>query len=658
MTFSTGISSLRAHQTALSVIGNNIANASTEGYRRQQVIFSERPAVEIDRLLIGSGVEVAEIRSATNAAVESALMAAEGEGARLEGQLETARQIDALFIPGTGTLQERTEELFLNLERLSALPTDATLRSAVVHSADAMASELQRITTTIEQMSQSNAAEIDATLEEIRMLVEDVARLNADVSRLSNSGGDPTTARSSRDAAVRELAKLVDVETVKTGDGNDSFLIFGGLFSVDGGLDGLELRRNEDGQLEIWKEGCDEPHTLGSGKFGGLLAQNNGDNGISGITDKLDQFTSALVTHLDGAHATGLGIGSDGFSSLTSTREVEENSDPLSLHTTFSEVTNGRLFISVNDQSSGTTELHAVDVSAESQSLDDLATAISGIDHLTARTNAQGRISIVADVGFTFDFTGNAQTLPDTATISGTTTPTVSGRYDGPANEEYSFRFLGSGTIGVTGGLQVEILNSAGDPVRVADVGTSYEPSSPIHIEHGLNVSLSSGTVADGDEFTVNAVSQPDETGLLAALGLNTLFTGTDAGTLAVNADIQSNPSLLATTTNGDPSDTRNLHRMLDLRNGLLMQDGTVTLEQYLADIAADAGRAVGDLTRDVEAIEEQSSFLQAEVESATGVDVNEELARMLQYQRAYQAAARYIAAVDQSLQQLFTIIR
>ena len=78
--------------------------------------------------------------------------------------------------------------------------------------------------------------------------------------------------------------------------------------------------------------------------------------------------------------------------------------------------------------------------------------------------------------------------------------------------------------------------------------------------------------------------------------------------------------------------------------------------DRFLSDLIAGVGSEAAELTRDVEANDANHIFLQGELDSVVGVDVNEELAKMLQYQRSYQAAARYMSTVDDLLQELFGI--
>ena len=80
MTLFTGISALRANQTAMGVVGHNIANVSTEGYRRQEVLFAENPPIDRDGLRIGTGVHISDIRSVADAALEDSLASSTARG--------------------------------------------------------------------------------------------------------------------------------------------------------------------------------------------------------------------------------------------------------------------------------------------------------------------------------------------------------------------------------------------------------------------------------------------------------------------------------------------------------------------------------------------------------------------------------------------------
>lgn len=637
----------------MSVVGHNLANVSTAGYRRQEVLFTENPPVNRGGFSIGTGVSISDIRSASDSALTNALIENAAQGGTLDSRLETAKRVETLFLPGTGNIQERTEEFFLSLERLSALPTESTLRSAVVHSASELSDEINRVATALDDMLLQGEQEIENVIAQINVKSAEVASLNSQITDLENTGKNADALRNKRDVVVEELATLIDVERKIGADGSETFVLGGGMFSVETGLANIELLRNQAGVLEVWKQGW--PHEISGGKLAGLISQGSEPGGLQFLRQELETFSQTLIGRLDDAHATGVGIGG-AMSGLTGGRQITNPSEILASQESITPTTPGSLFISINDVNLQQTFVSEVEFDPQVHSLVDVAQSISAIEHLSARVDELGRMSIVADPGFTFDFSGNMQTQPDSSAISGSTTPTISGRYQGSANEELTFEFLGTGTVGVTEDLQVAVINGSGLTVRVLDVGAEYEPSSKLVVGDGIELALTSGTVAADSRFSLQVAARPDETGILTALGINTLFVGNGPPDISVNPLIEANPSLLATTTNGEPSDTRNLHRMLEVRDARTLRDGTVTIEQFLSDLIAGVGSEAAELTRDVEANDANHIFLQGELDSVVGVDVNEELAKMLQYQRSYQAAARYMSTVDDLLQELFGI--
>ncbi len=53
-----GVSGIRNHQTWLDIIGNNIANAATDGYHRQRVELAPSSYGETAAGSVGAGVDV------------------------------------------------------------------------------------------------------------------------------------------------------------------------------------------------------------------------------------------------------------------------------------------------------------------------------------------------------------------------------------------------------------------------------------------------------------------------------------------------------------------------------------------------------------------------------------------------------------------------
>ena len=162
-------------------------------------------------------------------------------------------------------------------------------------------------------------------------------------------------------------------------------------------------------------------------------------------------------------------------------------------------------------------------------------------------------------------------------------------------------------------------------------------------------------TLRTADGFTLSF--SEDTAGVLAGLGLNTYFDGTDASDIAVNAVLIDDPSHLATGmdhvagSNGAALGIAGLKTApIDGLNGRTIQEAWVdNVEIVAAQANAAAGRVAS--TRLVR------ESLQAQEATVSGVSLDEEAVNLLNYQRQYQAAARFIGVIDELMNTLLSIV-
>ena len=215
--------------------------------------------------------------------------------------------------------------------------------------------------------------------------------------------------------------------------------------------------------------------------------------------------------------------------------------------------------------------------------------------------------------------------------------------------------FLGTGTIGVTPGLQARVTDLAGDAVATLDIGQGYEAGQPLSLVHGAKITLTPGTVAIGNSFTTKVAGQPDSAGILTALGLNTFFSGDDAATMRVNDDLLADPDRLATSRSGLVGDSSNLQRMISLRDGQSI-NGQSTFTESFNQTLGEIGSDVSFLKQLDETNQLLTGRISDEIQSVSGVDPNEEMVQVLKYQRMFQMAAKYINTVNQTLDELLRL--
>ncbi len=147
-----------------------------------------------------------------------------------------------------------------------------------------------------------------------------------------------------------------------------------------------------------------------------------------------------------------------------------------------------------------------------------------------------------------------------------------------------------------------------------------------------------------------------DTSGVLAALGLNTFFTGHNAMSMGINQDVIDNPSLLAAGKSFEKGDNDTAMELMNLREKPLGTLKEMTLEDHylatLGRLGAEANQAknMKDLSCDVV----NRMFVQRE--SLSGVNEDEEVTKLIVYQRAFQSAAKFISTVDQLYETLINM--
>lgn len=131
-------------------------------------------------------------------------------------------------------------------------------------------------------------------------------------------------------------------------------------------------------------------------------------------------------------------------------------------------------------------------------------------------------------------------------------------------------------------------------------------------------------------------------------------FTGTDATDIAINAAIVGNLDLIAAAQlPAAAGDASNALAIVDLQSAAVLLAGSATYGEYYQG----AVTRLGALTRETEQVLEVQvltlSHLEQLRQSASGVSLDEEMVNLVQFQRAYEAAARLVRVVDEMLDTL-----
>jgi flagellar hook-associated protein 1 len=164
-------------------------------------------------------------------------------------------------------------------------------------------------------------------------------------------------------------------------------------------------------------------------------------------------------------------------------------------------------------------------------------------------------------------------------------------------------------------------------------------------------------TIASTNPSVQISFSQ-DSSHALAALGINSFFTGTDAGDIAVNSQVANDPSLIAAAQNGDPGDNSNALAIAGFpsttQSLLNNQSWTDSYNNLIGNIANTTAAAASNVNSTQDIVQ----TLQTQQQNVSGVSLDQETINMLTEQRAYQGAAMFVSTVNQMMQSLIQMVQ
>jgi len=123
-----------------------------------------------------------------------------------------------------------------------------------------------------------------------------------------------------------------------------------------------------------------------------------------------------------------------------------------------------------------------------------------------------------------------------------------------------------------------------------------------------------------------------------------------EATTIKVNFAVASDPSRIAASASGEEGDQEIAIAISKLRDAEVMGNGTQSINDYYNSMIG----ALGVRSREAKSFSANFELLVQQIEfsrqSVQGVSLDEEMTNMVKYQQAYDAAARFITAMDQAL--------
>ena len=642
-----GSRALLANQAALQTAGHNIANVSTPGYSRQTVVLQTVQGQFTGGGYIGKGVDVQTIlRNQSELLTRQAAAAGSAQSADTV-RSDRLRQLQEVFSGGTTGLGAAISDMMNSFSDVVSSPTDITARTVALTRLDETAARMRSASDSINEIQYTVTEQLSSSLTALNSLASQMASVNEQIARATGSGQTPNDLLDQRDQLIRDINQYVQTTQIPANDGTVGLFVAGSQPLVLGntatpltvgdakdfpGSGQLKLFFNRPGATPIE---IDE-NMLGGGTVSGLLRFNNND--LAEGRNLLGRMALAIGTTmnyqqtlgltLDGVpgkplfattpnaqgYTSGAAVGSIDFTDTTrfsptkfAASDYEVRFDAAGVGGQVVRLTDGKSTAFANVGALAATQIDGLTfnfttagVANERVLFKPFASAAGNIQSLVySPRDLAAANPINAAMG-----SANGGTL-QLAQLKATGVPTPPGLVLPPnGNPAVVPPVLGGIQLRFNAGSPAtfDILNQGSNPATTVAAAQPYTPGAAISID-GWQITLQ-GTPKAGDTVTVGNAIDPQ---------FGDYYTR-NAG---------------------------NASALMALRDVPMFDSAT------LSDGYASAIAQVGTRTQSAGFAAQLSTTIAANLErdrtAVSGVNLDEEAAKLIQYQQAYQASAKVL---------------
>jgi flagellar hook-associated protein 1 FlgK len=207
-TLNTAVTGLKATQTGMAVLADNIANAQTENYARREIEYAS-----ITLGGFGTGVEVKGVRRKIDNFVMEAIRDQSSILSKSKTLDEFHKKIQLLFgQPNTsGDLDATLKNYFSSLKTLSSTPDDPALRLNVVKKGDELAKRISNLARGLEELRYEADQSILNSVDNINALLTNIHNANNIVGRTSDSRHVNPSVLETRDVSLQKLSEELNI---------------------------------------------------------------------------------------------------------------------------------------------------------------------------------------------------------------------------------------------------------------------------------------------------------------------------------------------------------------------------------------------------------------------------------------------------------------
>lgn len=298
-----GTQALRSNQTALSVTGQNIANVNTEGYSRQRPEFGSRENL--------GGVEVYDITRIADQFLNSQIWSDTASFNNADIFRTYANELDNLLASDATSLSTAMDKYFGALQTAVDDPLSLPNRELFVAEADALVRRMNDLDANLTRQNESLNGRLESSAAQVNAIARNIADLN-DKLRLASAGGkEVNELLDQRDLQLDQLAKYINFTTIENKNTSEVSVFIGKGEPLVIGRDANELVARVDEadasrmnlSMRIANKMHDVTDQMSGGQIGGLL--NYRESVLDRARDQIGIITLAFADSMNQQHQLG-----------------------------------------------------------------------------------------------------------------------------------------------------------------------------------------------------------------------------------------------------------------------------------------------------------------------------------------------------------------
>ena len=658
-----GLSGLSANKTSLAVTGHNITNVNTPGFSRQETVQATRTPQFSGAGYIGSGTTLVDVRRIYNEFLDTQVRSGTALNSDVQAYLSQINQLDSLLAGTTTGINPGLQKVFAALQTAAEDPANIPARQLALSEAEGLA---KRFNTVYDRLYEQNAfinKQLSAVTDQVNQLAGVIAGYNNAIAVAASNGQQPNDLLDAREEAVRKLSTFIGVTVVPQDDNSYNLFIGSGQPLVVGSTasrlevtPGLSDPLRSEVQFVSGNSRQGITSLITGGEMGGMIRYR--EDVLDTTLNSVGRLALSITDQVNRQLGQGLDLngefGNGLFRALNDPGLIGERS--------LARVGNSDTTANLNVLIEDTTQLTTSDYEVEFTSAVDYTvrrvsdgTSFGPFDITVVPAAEVDGISLSVASG-TFAAGDRFRVMPTRnagSYIRADMKNPEELAFAAPLKSQTSPANIGTGVISQpTLITEIDIY----DPVAQADLETSLRNAPPLRIVMGAtggatqgydvvdingNV-IDSGVIVPGDnnELTINVPASVGPPAVPTAFEYEVSISGRpQAGD---NFSVSFN-------TNG-VSDNRNALKLIDLQNRAVIGINPAapnTTGSSFTDAYGDLIERVGTLTSqarvDGEATEAILKQATNNRDSISAVNLDEEAAKLIQFEQYYQASAQII---------------